>query len=840
MIGALHGVGAALALLLTGYALCWYAMAAVFLVGRRRRRPTAEARGDAVTVAVPARNEGDGAVRVLRSLLAQDHAGPLEIVLLLRDRSDTALPHLAAAFPGAALATDAREVLLTEVGTRRASVHFTGRDPKHAKVNGLAATVRTPWFAILDSDHEAFPDWIRTSVALLVEQGGRVVQSRRRPMSARGLFGLWDSLHQHVGCEVANVAYARLGLAVPFTGTTAVMDRAVLQHHPLRDCLTEDTDLTYELLLAGERLLYNPDSGSREEVSPDLYSFLARRRRWAHGHTEAFFRHLPDLLRAPIGWRSKAQFLFHGVHYLVAVAVLALHGLVGLAFAARLPAPALVAAGVAAAVLALGLVRTQRVTGWATGATLGAALVAWLGPGLVVALNAAIALVLGDPSRMALPVPLGVQAVALVGFLAPLAVLLAGMVGFGQLGFGSGLAAVVTWPVALYLDLSGVLLGLVDLLGRRRTWLAIARTPEPDLPLVGRGIRESWRPAAVLAAARAALRSDTSVWMRPSRWVPGAAVVGVLGVGLLAALPARRIPVAPRACEALEHDGHPWIVPPDEVPDYCGPAGQGERAGTRTGSFAVRRADPLTELDAAYWDRLDDTFFCNEAVFDPDNVVLQQDGGIALRLQAEARGDRAYTAGSIATKDRADARFQYGRFEVELKAVRASGVLTAFFLYRFDPWQEIDLEFLGKDPTKVLLNVFYNPGDEGDLFNYGYRGTPVLVDLGFDASADFHSYAIEWDPGEIRWFVDGALIHARPAGEPTPVPHLPMRLHVNAWPICSEDLAGPVDGSAMPVAAEVRSVTVSSWVPPLSERLGSAEGPSWRERAGWMQPTRTR
>ena len=149
------------------------------------------------------------------------------------------------------------------------------------------------------------------------------------------------------------------------------------------------------------------------------------------------------------------------------------------------------------------------------------------------------------------------------------------------------------------------------------------------------------------------------------------------------------------------------------------------------------------------------------------------------------------------------------------------------------------MEFLGRDTSKVLLNVFYNPGVEGDLYNYGFRGTPILVDLGFDASESFHRYAIEWDPDEIRWFVDDVLIHARPAGKPTPIPHLPMRLHINAWPICSEELAGKIDAAKLPASAGLRSVTISEYKPPIVEYLFPREPvQKWRDEAKWLQPGR--
>lgn len=73
------------------------------------------------------------------------------------------------------------------------------------------------------------------------------------------------------------------------------------------------------------------------------------------------------------------------------------------------------------------------------------------------------------------------------------------------------------------------------------------------------------------------------------------------------------------------------------------------------------------------------------------------------------------------------------------------------FLHRNGPRQEIDIEFLGRDTTKMLVNVFYNPGHEGTKLEYGYRGTPTEISLGFDAAEDFHLYEINWQPEGVEW-----------------------------------------------------------------------------------------
>jgi beta-glucanase (GH16 family) len=116
-----------------------------------------------------------------------------------------------------------------------------------------------------------------------------------------------------------------------------------------------------------------------------------------------------------------------------------------------------------------------------------------------------------------------------------------------------------------------------------------------------------------------------------------------------------------------------------------------------------------------------------------------------------------------------------------MKAAKGEGIVTGFFLHRSEPPQEIDIEIIGKEPGKMLLNAYFNPGNEGTQLDYGYRGSPVIIDFGFDASSDFHKYTIEWLPDRIRWFVDDMLVHERGSWNPTPIPHLAMTLHANLW-----------------------------------------------------------
>ena len=258
-----------------------------------------------------------------------------------------------------------------------------------------------------------------------------------------------------------------------------------------------------------------------------------------------------------------------------------------------------------------------------------------------------------------------------------------------------------------------------------------------------------------------------------------------------------------RPAKRLRYDRSPWVVKP-----RAGWAGisasmseQSEPLGSR-----VSFEDDLADAQWARWQLRNDTFAGNLGLFRPKNVTAQSGEGLSLAVIQESLGVRNFSAGSISSRG----AFLYGRFETILQATSVSGLVTGFFLHRDSPRQEIDIEITGNRPDRLLVNVFYNPGAEGAKFDYGYRGTPAAVPLGFDASEAAHRFAIEWDPCDIRWFVDGELVHRRTAWNPTPIPDLPMTLHVNTWPTRSRELAGRLAVRSLPTSAIVRSIGVDA------------------------------
>jgi len=255
---------------------------------------------------------------------------------------------------------------------------------------------------------------------------------------------------------------------------------------------------------------------------------------------------------------------------------------------------------------------------------------------------------------------------------------------------------------------------------------------------------------------------------------------------------------------APKRDKSPWVV--ESRQRWRGirsvPANrEAPRAGTH-----VSINDCLEALDTRRWLLRDDTFAGNLALFRPTNVEFRAGAGAALSVKRESLGVRDYSAGSISSRE----RYLFGRFEAIIQPTNVSGVVTGFFLHRDSPRQEIDVEIVGNRSDCLLVNVFYNPGGEGASFDYGYRGAPSYVELGFDASKSAHRFAIEWEPCEIRWLVDDRLVHRRVNWDPTPIPHLPMTLQFNTWPARSKELAGRLNRRRLPATTVVRSIALEA------------------------------
>lgn len=158
--------------------------------------------------------------------------------------------------------------------------------------------------------------------------------------------------------------------------------------------------------------------------------------------------------------------------------------------------------------------------------------------------------------------------------------------------------------------------------------------------------------------------------------------------------------------------------------------------------------------------------------FVPENAYFEN-GKLILKLEKKSSHGKEYSSGEYRTND----TFGYGTFETNMIAAKGDGLVSSFFLYTGSPWDEIDVEILGKDTTKVQFNYYVD----------GVANNEAVIDLGFDASKGYHKYAIEYGEGYINWYVDGVWrygVNNRGLNAPygKKMPSHPMQIMVNLWP----------------------------------------------------------
>ena len=189
----------------------------------------------------------------------------------------------------------------------------------------------------------------------------------------------------------------------------------------------------------------------------------------------------------------------------------------------------------------------------------------------------------------------------------------------------------------------------------------------------------------------------------------------------------------------------------------------------------------------------------SEAVFESDgwsngsvfNVVWTKgnveygEDAMHLAITAEDRtvyvDDKETTYHYTAGEARTALHYGYGDFEVSMKPAKKAGTASTFFTCtgpydtgldgKPQKHDEIDIEFLGNDTTKVQFNYFVA----------GQGGHEYMYNLGFDASKEYHTYGFRWTKDSIVWFVDGKPVYKVEANEKNELPSAPGRMLMNYW-----------------------------------------------------------
>ena len=203
----------------------------------------------------------------------------------------------------------------------------------------------------------------------------------------------------------------------------------------------------------------------------------------------------------------------------------------------------------------------------------------------------------------------------------------------------------------------------------------------------------------------------------------------------------------------------------------------------------------------------------------PANTWLEN-GLLTIEARSEPAKGFDYTSARINTRDRF--AFRYGRIEARMRLPGGQGLWPAFWLLPQDDvygtWAasgEIDImeavNLGGTGGNEVHGTIHYG----GAWPNNAFSSETYLVPA--DATTEFHTYAIEWDAAEIRWYVDDVLYamrnfwHSTGGSFPAPFDQ-PFYILVNVA-VGGNFPGSPDAGTEFPATMEIDWVRVYSGQP---------------------------
>jgi hypothetical protein len=151
--------------------------------------------------------------------------------------------------------------------------------------------------------------------------------------------------------------------------------------------------------------------------------------------------------------------------------------------------------------------------------------------------------------------------------------------------------------------------------------------------------------------------------------------------------------------------------------------------------------------------------------------------------------------------------YTYGRFEVRLKSAYREGMLSSFFTYYdggggIGNWNEIDIEIMGRYFDNAQFNTI-TPNQTNHVAHKPMQTSP---------HQDYHTYAFEWTPEYVAWFIDGVEV-IKQTGAHIQTLTLPQKIMMNVWNPAYESWAGVFIPDALPAFAYYDWVSYYGYTP---------------------------
>ena len=278
----------------------------IWLAYRFRRGPKTDF-AEPISVVIAAYNEEKVIAETLRTLLATDYKGEIEVVVV----DDGSRDHTAAEVERVA-STEARVRLLQQENHGKA----------RALQRGLAAA-RNGIVVFIDADTQCQRDTLPRLLEPFADARIGAVSGHAKVGNLRTFIARCQALEYTCGFNLDRRAYNRWNCITVVPGAiSAIRKDAINEAGGLSlQTLAEDTDLTLSLHRHQQRIVYVPDAIAWTEAPETVRTLARQRSRWAYGTLQCLWKHRDMVFNwnyRALGWFSLPSVWFFQI-ILVAV-----------------------------------------------------------------------------------------------------------------------------------------------------------------------------------------------------------------------------------------------------------------------------------------------------------------------------------------------------------------------------------------------------------------------------------------------------------------------------------------------------------------------------------------
>jgi cellulose synthase/poly-beta-1,6-N-acetylglucosamine synthase-like glycosyltransferase len=292
----------------------------IWLAYRFRRLPRTEF-AKPISILVAAYNEEKVIAETLRSLVATDYEGELEIIVVDDGSRDQ---------------TAAEVERVAEIDPRVRLLRQENRGKARALQRALAA-VRTGIVVFVDADTHFQRDTLTFLVGPFADEQIGAVSGHAKVGNLRTFIARCQSLEYTCGFNLDRRAYTRWNCITVVPGAISAIRKSAIDRAGglSLQTLAEDTDLTLALHKDRQRIVYVPQAIGWTEAPESVRTLAKQRFRWAYGTLQCLWKHRDMVFNwnyRALGWFSLPSVWFFQIILVAVTPVVDLFLLVSLLF----------------------------------------------------------------------------------------------------------------------------------------------------------------------------------------------------------------------------------------------------------------------------------------------------------------------------------------------------------------------------------------------------------------------------------------------------------------------------------------------------------------------------